>query len=244
MDQRPQHFRSVRPDQCHGRPLEYGEELTSQHPGGVNALFGDGSVHFLKNSMNPVPLAALCTRSLGEIIDDFILLRFQAIYIFSPNEKESSDEPFFSFAGILVSITSPPPRPIRSRRLTTSPCRPAATSITPARPGILSVVATVSITVMIRRMANGPVGPSPTAPTRQRPATPTSIVPLPDPGRAARAITQSPTLSAQHRPIPSVEFIRESCRRHESGIDRRDKHDLPVPFDEERRSVRQEVRNG
>ena len=33
-------------------PLEYGEELTSQHPGGVNVLFGDGSVHFLKNSTN------------------------------------------------------------------------------------------------------------------------------------------------------------------------------------------------
>ena len=43
-------------------PTEYGEELTSQHPGGVNTLFADGSVHFLKNQTNPVPLAALCTR--------------------------------------------------------------------------------------------------------------------------------------------------------------------------------------
>jgi prepilin-type N-terminal cleavage/methylation domain-containing protein/prepilin-type processing-associated H-X9-DG protein len=50
--------------------MEFGEELTSQHPGGVNALFADGSVHFLKNSMNLVSLSALCTRALGEVLDD------------------------------------------------------------------------------------------------------------------------------------------------------------------------------
>jgi prepilin-type N-terminal cleavage/methylation domain-containing protein/prepilin-type processing-associated H-X9-DG protein len=50
-------------------PSEFGEELTSQHPGGVNALFGDGSVHFLKNSMNVFPLSALCTRAQSEIVD-------------------------------------------------------------------------------------------------------------------------------------------------------------------------------
>ena len=50
-------------------PLEYGEELTSQHPGGVNALFGDGSVRFLKNTTNVVPLSALCTRATGEVLD-------------------------------------------------------------------------------------------------------------------------------------------------------------------------------
>ncbi len=49
-------------------PSEYGEELTSQHPGGVNTLFGDGSVHFLKNQTNVIILAALCTRALGEVI--------------------------------------------------------------------------------------------------------------------------------------------------------------------------------
>jgi prepilin-type N-terminal cleavage/methylation domain-containing protein/prepilin-type processing-associated H-X9-DG protein len=49
-------------------PSEYGEELTSQHPGGVNTLFCDGSVHFLKNQTNPTPLAALCTRALGEVL--------------------------------------------------------------------------------------------------------------------------------------------------------------------------------
>lgn len=49
---------------------EYGEELTSQHSGGVNAVFGDGSVHFLKNSMNVNVLAALCTRASGEVVPD------------------------------------------------------------------------------------------------------------------------------------------------------------------------------
>jgi prepilin-type N-terminal cleavage/methylation domain-containing protein/prepilin-type processing-associated H-X9-DG protein len=51
-------------------PYEYGEELASRHPGGVNVLFGDGSVHFLKNSINSVVLSALCTRASGEVIDD------------------------------------------------------------------------------------------------------------------------------------------------------------------------------
>ncbi len=49
---------------------EFGEELTSQHPGGVNALFGDGSVHFLKNTTHLAVLSALCTRAQGEVIDD------------------------------------------------------------------------------------------------------------------------------------------------------------------------------
>jgi len=49
-------------------PLEYGEELTSQHPGGVNALFADGSVRFLRDSTARAPLAALCTRALGEVV--------------------------------------------------------------------------------------------------------------------------------------------------------------------------------
>jgi prepilin-type N-terminal cleavage/methylation domain-containing protein/prepilin-type processing-associated H-X9-DG protein len=49
-------------------PTEFGEELTSQHPGGVNTLFADGSVHFLKNSTALPPLAALCTRALGEVL--------------------------------------------------------------------------------------------------------------------------------------------------------------------------------
>ncbi len=40
----------------------------SQHPGGVNFLFGDGSVHFLKNSINLTTYQALGTRNAGEAI--------------------------------------------------------------------------------------------------------------------------------------------------------------------------------
>jgi len=60
-------------DECcpiNARPkFEYGEELTSRHPGGVNTLFADGSVHFLKASTNPVTLSALCTRASGEVVE-------------------------------------------------------------------------------------------------------------------------------------------------------------------------------
>ena len=40
----------------------------SRHPGGVNFLFVDGSVHFLKNSINRVTIAALGSRNGGEVI--------------------------------------------------------------------------------------------------------------------------------------------------------------------------------
>jgi prepilin-type N-terminal cleavage/methylation domain-containing protein/prepilin-type processing-associated H-X9-DG protein len=50
-------------------PTEFGEELASRHPGGVNALFADGSVRFLRDSMDVKTLAAVCTRNGGEIVD-------------------------------------------------------------------------------------------------------------------------------------------------------------------------------
>ncbi len=50
-------------------PAEFGEELTSQHPGGVNTLFGDGSVRFLKQTLDKKILSALCTRAGAEIVD-------------------------------------------------------------------------------------------------------------------------------------------------------------------------------
>jgi prepilin-type N-terminal cleavage/methylation domain-containing protein/prepilin-type processing-associated H-X9-DG protein len=43
-------------------------EIYSWHTGGANALFGDGSVHFLKENINPVVLIGLVTRSGGESV--------------------------------------------------------------------------------------------------------------------------------------------------------------------------------
>lgn len=42
--------------------------LSSQHPGGVNMLFGDGSVRFIKNSINPVTWWGIQTIAGGEVI--------------------------------------------------------------------------------------------------------------------------------------------------------------------------------
>ena len=42
-------------------------EIYSFHPGGANALFADGSVHFLKDSLSVPIVAALVTRAGGEI---------------------------------------------------------------------------------------------------------------------------------------------------------------------------------
>jgi prepilin-type processing-associated H-X9-DG protein len=40
----------------------------SQHPGGVNVAFADGSVHFIKNSVAPNTWWALGSRNLGEVV--------------------------------------------------------------------------------------------------------------------------------------------------------------------------------
>lgn len=42
--------------------------LHSFHPGRFNALFTDGSVYFLKESMDPRIVVSLITRAGGEIV--------------------------------------------------------------------------------------------------------------------------------------------------------------------------------
>lgn len=44
------------------------DEIYSQHPGGANVLFCDGSVHFLPDSLDVSILCALTTRAGGELI--------------------------------------------------------------------------------------------------------------------------------------------------------------------------------
>jgi prepilin-type N-terminal cleavage/methylation domain-containing protein/prepilin-type processing-associated H-X9-DG protein len=43
--------------------------MRSRHPGGANALFADGSVKFLKNSINQYTYWSLATKAGGEVID-------------------------------------------------------------------------------------------------------------------------------------------------------------------------------
>jgi prepilin-type N-terminal cleavage/methylation domain-containing protein len=43
-------------------------DIRSDHPGGALGLFADGSAHFLKETIEPRVLAALCTRKGGELI--------------------------------------------------------------------------------------------------------------------------------------------------------------------------------
>jgi prepilin-type N-terminal cleavage/methylation domain-containing protein/prepilin-type processing-associated H-X9-DG protein len=49
-------------------PEAHVEDYWSRHPGGANFLFADGSVHFLKSTINPLPWRALATRAGGEVI--------------------------------------------------------------------------------------------------------------------------------------------------------------------------------
>ena len=44
------------------------DEIYAFHPGGANALFGDGSVRFLKQGLNIVVQRCLITPNLGEVI--------------------------------------------------------------------------------------------------------------------------------------------------------------------------------
>ncbi|WP_422927538.1 DUF1559 domain-containing protein [Singulisphaera sp. PoT] len=55
-------------DENNGGPTFAAITSRSYHPGGVNALFGDGSVHYIKSSINGVTWRALGTIAGGEVI--------------------------------------------------------------------------------------------------------------------------------------------------------------------------------
>jgi prepilin-type processing-associated H-X9-DG protein len=55
-------------DENNGGPTYMSLEASSNHPAGVNALFADGSVHFIKNSISAVTWRALGTIAGGEVI--------------------------------------------------------------------------------------------------------------------------------------------------------------------------------
>jgi prepilin-type N-terminal cleavage/methylation domain-containing protein/prepilin-type processing-associated H-X9-DG protein len=46
-------------------------DIRSKHPGGANGLLADGAARFLPETMKSTVLAALCTRALGEIAEEF-----------------------------------------------------------------------------------------------------------------------------------------------------------------------------
>ena len=51
-----------------GGPTFAAVTARSYHPGGVNALFGDGSVHFVKSSINGFIWRALGSIAGGEVV--------------------------------------------------------------------------------------------------------------------------------------------------------------------------------
>jgi prepilin-type N-terminal cleavage/methylation domain-containing protein/prepilin-type processing-associated H-X9-DG protein len=55
-------------DENDGGPTYMSLCASSYHPSGVNALFADGSVHYVKNSVSPVTWRALGTVAGGEVI--------------------------------------------------------------------------------------------------------------------------------------------------------------------------------
>ncbi len=55
-------------DENDGGPTYMALSASSKHPGGVNALFADGSVRFVKNTVNPITWTALGTIAGGEVV--------------------------------------------------------------------------------------------------------------------------------------------------------------------------------
>ena len=54
-------------DENDGGPTYMSLAASSNHPGGVNCLFADGGVRYVKNSISPVTWAALGTIAGGEV---------------------------------------------------------------------------------------------------------------------------------------------------------------------------------
>ena len=67
-DHEPAAWTETGPFVAQGTNAGNNDELFSFHPGGVNVLMGDGSVRFIKDSVNPVTLRALITCAGGEVI--------------------------------------------------------------------------------------------------------------------------------------------------------------------------------
>ncbi len=61
-------YPSVSSDQDYAGATQTMVAASSYHPGGVNVLFMDGSVHFLKNSIGFQPWYAIATPGMGEVV--------------------------------------------------------------------------------------------------------------------------------------------------------------------------------
>jgi hypothetical protein len=61
-------FDWVSNDENNGGPTYASLSASSYHPGGVNALCGDGSVKFIKNSISAQTWRALGTIGQGEVV--------------------------------------------------------------------------------------------------------------------------------------------------------------------------------
>jgi prepilin-type processing-associated H-X9-DG protein len=57
------------PDPSNSQKLPYAWVFSSKHPGGVNMLFGDGSVKFIKDNISINTWASINTIRNGEIVD-------------------------------------------------------------------------------------------------------------------------------------------------------------------------------